>query len=212
MRPRLLVADELFLAAHHDQTGKPRAATRAISLGLAGGLLGELMLFGRITTRDETVLVVDHRAPADALAHTVLDHLTAERSPWPLRTWINFLGQSAAERVASRLERAGHLRQVESRRLLRTETHWLPTDSTTAVTPGLLLRHHLQNEKPLTVPDAVLAGLIEASGLSHAVLWGTTSRTAQYRDWCVSALTSPLRELIAETSAAVGNAVLTHRA
>jgi hypothetical protein len=34
----------------------------------------------------------------------------------------------------------------------------------------------------------------------------------EYRDWCVSGLPAPLQELIAETTAAVGNAVLTHRA
>jgi hypothetical protein len=74
------------------------------------------------------------------------------------------------------------------------------------------LRDQLQHERPLDEPDTVLAGLIDATGLDPVVLWGIDSRTVQYRDWCVSNLAPPLRELIAETKAVVGNAVLTHRA
>jgi hypothetical protein len=81
-----------------------------------------------------------------------------------------------------------------------------------AATPAVLLRHRLQRQGPLDVTDAVLAGLIEATGLAPAVLWDTNSRAVQYRDWCISMLPAPLRELIAETKAVVGNAVLTHRA
>jgi hypothetical protein len=212
MRQRLLLADELFLTAHDDQTGRPRQAPHGTGLGLGGALLGELLLFGHIGLRDGLVVVVDRRPPADALAHTVLDHLCGEREWHPLRTWIAFLGQTSMEQVAARLERAGHLHREQSRRLFRSQERWAPSDATTAATPGLLLRHQIQNEKPLDMQAAVLAGLVDAAGLSPAVLWGTTSRTAQYRDWCVASLPAPLRELIAETKAAVGNAVLTHRA
>src|SRR5262249_52366927 len=110
MTLRLLLADELYLAAHDDVSGKPRQAPRAIGLALGAALLGELMLYGRITLGERTVVVVaNHQPPRDALAHTILDSLLGERQPHPVRTWITYLAQSATERVAARLERAGHL-------------------------------------------------------------------------------------------------------
>jgi hypothetical protein len=40
------------LLAHDDVTGKPRAHSRVVGLGLAGALLGELMLFnGPVSAR-----------------------------------------------------------------------------------------------------------------------------------------------------------------
>lgn len=209
---RLLLADEFFLTAHDEETGKPRQHPRVVSFGLAAGLLAELMLVGRITTHQGAVVVIKREPPSDALAHTVLDHLIAERQPHPPRTWLTYLAQSAVERVAARLERTGDVARVETRRLLRSEARWVPTDKTVAATPSAVLRHQLQYEKPLELPDAVLAGLVDASGLDQSVLWGMTARTMQYRDWCVANLPVPLRELLAETKAAVGNAVLTHRA
>jgi Golgi phosphoprotein 3 (GPP34) len=51
-RPRLggtgRVADELYLIAHRELTGRAHLAPRAVGLGLAGGLLAELVLVGAI--------------------------------------------------------------------------------------------------------------------------------------------------------------------
>ena len=40
------LADDLYLLAHHEITGKPHLQPRAVGLGLAGALLAELMLSG----------------------------------------------------------------------------------------------------------------------------------------------------------------------
>jgi hypothetical protein len=75
-----LLADELYLAAHDDVSGKPRQAPSAIGLALGAALLGELMLYGRVTLGERgVVVVVKHRPPSDALAHTILDSLLGER-------------------------------------------------------------------------------------------------------------------------------------
>ncbi len=212
MTAPLLLADDFFLTAHHDVTGKPRTAGRAIGLGLAGALLAELMLAGRITTEAGLVVVTSRQPPQDALAHTVLDQLSGERQRHNLRTWLAYLAQTATERVGARLERAGWVTRLQSRRFLKTEVRWVPVDMTAAATPGALLRLQIQREHPLDVPEIVLAGLVDAAGLNQIVLWGVTPRTVQYRDSCVANLAPPLRELLAETKAAVGNTVLTHRA
>jgi hypothetical protein len=41
-----LVADDLWLLAHHEVTGRPYLHARQLGLGLAGGLLAELMMTG----------------------------------------------------------------------------------------------------------------------------------------------------------------------
>ena len=43
------VADDLYLMAHHEISGKPYVQPRALGLGLAGGLLADLMLAGHIS-------------------------------------------------------------------------------------------------------------------------------------------------------------------
>ena len=42
------VADDLYLMAHHDVSGKPLLSPRAAGLGLAGGLVAELVLAGAV--------------------------------------------------------------------------------------------------------------------------------------------------------------------
>ena len=45
------LADDLYLVAHHELTGRPHLQPRAAGLGLAGGLLAELMLSGSLRLR-----------------------------------------------------------------------------------------------------------------------------------------------------------------
>ena len=49
------LADDLYLMAHHEITGKPHLQPRAVGLGLAGALLAELMLVGTICIRPDGV-------------------------------------------------------------------------------------------------------------------------------------------------------------
>src|SRR5207248_1326155 len=158
--------------------------------------------------RDGVLTVVDDRPPRDAVIHTLLDHVIDEPHPHGLRTWLAFFSQGAGEQVAKRLERAGYVTRVEPRWPRRSGVRWVPTDMSTAAWPAARLRHRLHREEPLDTPDVVLGGLVDATGLSPQVLWGVNARTLGFRDHLVSLLPAHLRELVAETRAAVGNAVL----
>ena len=72
-----LVADDLYLMAHHEITGKPYLQPRALGLGLAGGLLAELMLEGSISLRHDGIVVADRTPPGDGLARHVLSLVLA---------------------------------------------------------------------------------------------------------------------------------------
>ena len=208
--PRLL-ADELFLMAHGHVSGRPRLHPRVGGLGLAAGLVGELVLFGNVSVVSGALVVIDRAPPADALAHRVLDHLIGEGQPLSLRDWLAFLAGDATQDVAGRLERANLVSRVESRRPWRHDPRWVPVDLTRALGPALRVRWYAARGQ-LGVPDAVLAGLALACGLeAHLLSWDTPPAVRRYLDHAVSRLPGPLHELVATTAAAVGNAVLNHR-
>ncbi len=208
LEARLLIADEFFLIAHNDSRGKARLHPAAAGLGLAAGLLGELILSGRITVSDGLVIVLDRRPPADALAHTVLDQLIGEPQHQAIRTWLSFLARTGVTSVGERLARAGVLRRQETRRLLRTSLSYLPVDLNATAWPATRLRTLLERPDPPTVPDALLLGLVSATGLTREVLWSAGPLAHHRLSVLLPALPAPLKELVGHTEAAVGAAVL----
>ncbi|MEU8300187.1 GPP34 family phosphoprotein [Micromonospora sp. NPDC048909] len=204
----MLIADEFFLIAHNDSRGKAKLHPAANGLGLAAGLLGELLLYGHVMVTDGLVTVLDRRPPADALAHTVLDQLVGEPQHQAVRTWLSFLAQTSVASVGERLARAGVLRRQETRRLLRTSVSYLPVDLNAVAWPATRLRALLDRPEPPSVPDALLLGLIVAAGLSREVLWSAGPRAHHRLNVLIPALPAPLKELVAHTEAAVGAAVL----
>jgi len=93
------VADDLYLMAHHEVSGKPFVQPRALGTGLAGGVLAELMLDGSISLRHDGTVAAGRTWPGDELARHVRDRIAAEHEPiwcrngccsWPgppQRTW-----------------------------------------------------------------------------------------------------------------------------
>ena len=80
------VADDLWLLAHNDVTGKPYIQPRPLGLGLAGALLAELILAGALVVAgDQIAVTARHRPPGDALARHVLGLVAGEREAHPVR-------------------------------------------------------------------------------------------------------------------------------
>jgi len=66
------IGDDLYLLAHNDVTGKPYIQPRPLGLGLAGGLLAELVLAGALVVAgDQITVTARRRPPGDALASQV---------------------------------------------------------------------------------------------------------------------------------------------
>ncbi|HEY2950277.1 MAG TPA: GPP34 family phosphoprotein [Micromonosporaceae bacterium] len=207
----MLLADEFYFVAHEYTTGKPRLQPSAAGLGLASGLLGELVLLGRITVRDGTLAILDPRPPEDALAHATLDALAGDRRQRAVRTWLAVLGETAVEDVANRLLRAGYLKIKGVRRGFRTVVTYLPVDASTAAWPANRLHHMFTTYTPMTVPDAMLAGLASATGLTDRILRDGGAHARRYFVHALESLPAPLRELTAQTEALVGAAVREQR-
>jgi len=205
------LADDFFLMAHEESTGKPRLAERIAGLGLAGALLGELALAERIELRDGTVAVLDSSPREDALSGRVLEFLKQEQHP--TRTWLAFFGQSAHVEVGRRLIDDGLLVR-EARKRPWQGGRWLPTSVDVAVRPTALLCTQLIRGQDLEPRDLVLIGLLRATGLDQPVLWEVRqSRPAALRRAAqlLGSLRASLVELITQTEAAVGSAIAAHR-
>jgi len=205
-----LVADDLYLLAHHDVTGKPLLQPRPLSIGLAGGLLAELMLGGSISLWPDGAVVARRTWPGDDLARNVRDQIAAEQQPHPIREWLLFLARSTAGDVAGRLERAGYLKNVRSRVPLRPR-RWVPIDSDWAFAPMLRVRAALAPARPLAGHEAALAGLAVACGLSFRLDQYQTPADRSVEK-AVGQLRPELRELIAQAQAAIDSAGTVSRA
>ncbi|GHJ45906.1 hypothetical protein Cs7R123_32480 [Catellatospora sp. TT07R-123] len=207
-----MIADDFFRIAHHDVTGKPRLHSRAVAIGLAASLLGELLAERRITLADGQLTITDRTPPSDSLTHAVLDQLVDEPRQHTMQTWLAFLSQQATAQVAGRLQRAGHVRAEAGRRLLRTAgTVWVPTDMNTAAKPWALLSNQLRRHGPLDYHQLCLAGLCHVTGLDSYVIEGAPPATYEHMRNQIGTLWPPMQDLLHHTRTAIGNAVLAHR-
>ncbi|HEY9472751.1 MAG TPA: GPP34 family phosphoprotein [Mycobacteriales bacterium] len=204
------LADEFFLLAHNS-TGKPRLSLSSLSLGLAAALLAELILERRIALAGSELRVVDDIPPADALAHTVLNQIMTEPSSHPVRSWLDYLGKDARERVGQRLERAGLVRREASRRPWGKSVRYEPTDVNRTAANWARLSTMLRRAEPMHPLDILLSGLALVSGLDGYLLEDGRGPAHRYMLQIVSTLPPQLRELLNQTEAAVGDAVLSYR-
>jgi Golgi phosphoprotein 3 (GPP34) len=204
------LADDLYLMAHHELTGKPHLQPRAVGLGLAGGLLGELMLSGSIRLSHGTVMGAGGTPPGDDLARSVMGLVASEREHLPARDWLLFMARTAAGDVAGRLEQAGYLHHVPGRRLGRAE-RWVPVDADCAFAPLTRVNSALGTSGPVAAQNAALGGLAGACGLGHRLSLYLPAHAHRRLGEAAAQLDPVLRELIAQTQAAVDSALLSHR-
>jgi Golgi phosphoprotein 3 (GPP34) len=202
------LADDLYLIAHHDVSGRARLQPRAAGLGLAGGLLAELMVAARITVRPGMVTVTPGPDPGDELARQVLRQVAAEREQHGPRDWLGFLSGTAVAGVAERLGEAGYLSPVSRRRPLRPR--WVPPDPDCAFAAISRGRAALDPGRRAGVAGAALAGLAGACGLGPLLMRYAPPGARRPED-AAAFLPPALQYLIAQTRAAVDTAVLAQR-
>lgn len=203
-----LLADDLYLLAHNDVTGRSYLQPRAAGLGLAGALLAELVLAGKIKIWRDVLVVTDGSPPGDELACAILALVKSEARP--ARDWLLFLSRSAARQVARRLEGSGYLTRVGSRRPWR-DHRWVPVDSDCAFAAVVRVRLALDPSRATTVAGMTLAGLAAACGLGPRLASDASPGSLRSLEKSVRRLPPDLSELIARTQAAVDGLVLAQR-
>jgi Golgi phosphoprotein 3 (GPP34) len=203
------VADEFFFIVHDSRTGKLRLNERSAGLGLSAALLSELILAGNIDVESATLTILDGEPPEDDLSYRILHQLKADRQQRSLRTWLLFFSHGALDRVAVRLTRAGHVEAIKNRRPWGTVVRYLPTDPNEAAWPANRLNVMVSNSDYLDFSDAMLAGLVAVTGLTKQVWWNGDAVTLRHIAAAIASLPISLREVLAHTEAAVGDATIT---
>jgi Golgi phosphoprotein 3 len=184
----------------------------ALSYGLAGAVVTELLLQGAVRVTERGLLVAAGPATGDELLDDVLLGIRASR-PRPVTSWVRVLaGRSVNlhQRLAGRLVRAGVLR-AQRRRLLGV----LPVRRyAVADAAGLQelrgrLRAGLLGHGPVDPPTASLIGLVGACGLVDGLVDRDERRAARRRtaaigreDLAGAAVSAAIRD--AQTAVAAG--------
>ncbi|MEU8818382.1 GPP34 family phosphoprotein [Actinoplanes sp. NPDC048796] len=212
--PQLPLADDLFLTAHDSVKGKCLLSPATLGLGMAAALIGELVLWRRLDLVDGKIQIIDDRPTGDPAATAVLDQLLREGHHRAIRDWISFLATGiAVDLVERRLSRAGLVQRQEKRGLFGAKVSFVPSDSMIAGWPATRIRTFIGRGEMLDVPDLVLAGLILATGLDqHVFVTLDTRGRTQLFDQLKRRLPAMLHELVSQTEAAVGDAVMARRA
>jgi hypothetical protein len=218
----LALADSLFLIGWGDSSRGPRLHRQALGVGLAGALLGELVLAGLLDIDTDGMLEVRRGTAPDPVTGEALAAMLGHPQHATLDVWLEVLAQTSVDLVGGRLTVAGLLTR-RARRLVRgTRIEFEATDRVTAAWPGVRLAEHLtRGPQPpgrpglleLPEPDRLLVGLVHACGLLPHVLWDP--RTAgPGRDRAaatVAGLPPGPRALVAGVGAAVATAALASR-
>jgi golgi phosphoprotein 3 len=117
----LTLADEIVVLMLHDDTGAIRSACAGVAnIAIAGGILMELALLGRIDTDLTSLFIVDPGPVGDKLLDQALRQIAAEPQKRSSGWWIERLGLHSGDlsrRVLARLVEAGILR-VEDQQFL----------------------------------------------------------------------------------------------
>ncbi|MEO3811971.1 GPP34 family phosphoprotein [Sphaerisporangium sp. B11E5] len=206
-RPSL--ADDLYFVMHDDVTGRPRLHPRLASLGLAGAVIGELMLTERVTIELASAqdrLYVTSRAPTgDPLTQGVLSQVIAEPQH-PVLTWLVFFARTILNDVTDRMI-AANLLNPPSKHMFKQHPP-VPVSTNTAAWPLARLNLAVQQRQPPVFPDSVLYGLFAATGGAQRALW---EHDPAFVATTIATLPVPLRRLIVQTEVAVGKAVISRR-
>lgn len=180
------LGEELLLLAVDDERGTMSAAAAAtIGYGLAGALLLDLTLAGRLTTAGQTLVVADATPTGDDLLDDALARIAGARRGRDARHWVGDLSRAVPHlkaRLLDRLIRRGILRRDEHRILaLFSAPHYPAMDLTTE----WQLRHGirtvvLDGETP-DARTAMLLSLVRACNLADAIFTRDERKAARRR-------------------------------
>jgi Golgi phosphoprotein 3 len=182
----LTLADEIVVLMLDDETGaiKPLCASFA-NVAVAGGILMELSLLGRIDTDLTSLYVVDPNPAGDELLDQALQEIAAEHPHQGSKSWIRhfaFHKGDLTTGVLERLVQAGILRAEERRFLWMFSRRAYPqnTGREEREAKARLLAVIFNDEIP-SPRDTLLLSLADSSGVLDAILSADELRKASQR-------------------------------
>jgi golgi phosphoprotein 3 len=185
----LTLADEIIVLMLRDDTGAINPARAAsANIAIAGGLLMELSLLGRIDTDLTSLFIVDPNPVGDELLDHALGEIAAEPSKRSSVWWINQFGVRGGDlsgKVLGRLVEAGILREEDRQFLWVLSRRAYPKNSEREEreAKARLMSVIFDDEVP-TPRDTLLLSLADSTGvlddmLSSAQMHKASTRIAQ---------------------------------
>ncbi|MGN9811939.1 GOLPH3/VPS74 family protein [Micromonospora sp. BQ11] len=203
------LAHDLVLLSY-DDAGTNRLGRPALDHGLAGALLVELALAGRVAVEDERLVVTDPTPVGQAQVDGALARIVAEPKRRRPKDWITRLAKDLPEQVLDGLVTAGVLRRESDRVLWVFPRTRFP--SSTGVEPAAesdtrrRMTAAVTGDGPGDARTAALIGLARAVGLDRQVFQGLPKDVVKRRteeiaagDWAVAAT----RKAVEDTQAAL---------
>ena len=210
------VADDFFLMANDDASGRPRLSERILALGLSGALLAELLLDGAAGIEEGNLVLTANGRPQDLLHGVLCSEVEAEGAPRSVRDWLDYLSFQAIDRVGQRLQSAGVVEFRQPRlKMPGRGGRWSPVDMQTAHWPAIDVALKIYNGKA-EASTLLLFGLTRATGLDNHALYPirqllTDPALLKQTLAPLAAFDPALVDLLAHTEAAVGSAVVSQR-
>lgn len=207
------MADELVLLAH-DEDGTRRLGQPALGYGLAGALLVELALAGRIEVVGKKVTVRDPAPIGHAVLDGALARIAGDKPRKPAH-WIDKLSRKLADRVLDGLVAGGVLRRERERVLLLFPRTRFPTPDGTRPAAEVDARARMTaaitGDDPVDPRTAALCALVKAVGHDRRVFAHLPRALVRKRlkvisrgDWAATAV----RKAIEEVQTAIAVAVI----
>lgn len=205
------IADEYFTLAHEPETGHPRLHATPLGLGLAAGLLCELVVGGWIAVSGGAVSARRHgEVPVEPLRHRIHDLILGESAHWPVDVWLRYLAPDARDLVGDRLviSRRYQRDTVRTGLLRRSVRRYRPVDPALAAYSVVRLGNALRSRQ-LSLQDAVVVALAVATDLTDAIDLTGGPVPRDLSPALAHLLPEPVREVIAHTEACVAQHVMT---
>ena len=181
------ITEDFLLLVLDGATGKPRLDSSSLSLGLAGGVLLDLSLAGRVAVPERgapdagRVVII----PGPPLGHPVLDSalsIIARDKPHKPETVVSRLSKNLREAVFASLESRGIVRRHERKVLgIFPSTAWPVTSPLAGDTVRQRLWSTLVLKQDPDAPTAALVALLLATDSLHKALPGQDRRALKQR-------------------------------
>ncbi|GLW97956.1 GPP34 family phosphoprotein [Microtetraspora sp. NBRC 16547] len=166
---RLPLYQDLYLIAH-DPTGKPLIHQASLGIGLAGAVLLDLALSGRLDITQGRLSVYDRNPIGDSVADSLIPVILQDRDNRDTRFWIRKVAEDIYDRACGGLVAAGVLTRVTKRRMgMMTQTRYQPVDAAPVVRARSGVRQAVEAWEHPDARSAALCGLVGVLRLEAAL-------------------------------------------
>ena len=184
---KLTLAEELLLITLDDESGKLLDSIKPFSfdIAIAASLIMELTLKGKLDTDAKKLFVVSSTETGDAILDQALTIIVAEKNSLSTSEWLSrfaHYGDTLSDKIIESLVNKGVVQLVEKRLLWVLKTRAYPATSGIEESEVRSRIMQLLNNDEIPNPsDALLIGLLRATGIMNRLLSSTELERLQNR-------------------------------